>query len=385
MTFVSLGLLGALLSAIGASLPAIQKFFGTSIGQTGSVSVVFQLTYAVFCFLGGFLTDFFSKDRVLAVGGLLYGLCTLLLGLSSSFSVNLVLFALAGIGGGLLFIGANTMIVILFPERRGKFFNLLHLCFAIGSVLASLFVSGFLYLGSRWNTVFRLFGFIAVLIGVLFLFTKAAASSAKLDRAALKRLFGTYKRMLANRAFLELLVANTLAIATQFGTIYLLVLFLTNTRSVPPPSASLVLAVYFVLLGSGRLICSFLISYQPITRIARLLLALLFVSLLAGWLTRGPFSIMCFIISGLASSGLMPSFLTLASHMLPKEISGLSLGFMSMIGGLGGMALTKLATWIAGSIGLNLAFLVVVFTAMAALGYFTLKLRHFQEAEKGRV
>jgi len=385
MTFVSLGLLGALLSAIGASLPAIQRFFGTSIGQTGSVSVTFQLTYAIFCFLGGFLTDFFGKNRVLTVGGLLYGLCTLLLGLSSSFSVNLVLFALAGTGGGLLFIGANTMIVQLFPDRRGKFLNLLHLCFAIGSVLASLFVSVFLSAGGRWNAVFRLFGVLAVLTGVFFLFTTAGAPSAKFDSATLKGLFGKYKRMLANRAFLALLVANTLAIGTQFGTIYLMVLFLTNTRSVPLPSASLVLAAYFILLGAGRLLCSALITRLPITRIVLLLLVLLFGSLLAGWLTRGPFSIMFFAFSGLASSGLMPSLLALASHMLPKEITGLALGFMSMIGGLGGMALTKLVTWMAGDIGLNLAFLAVVFTALAALAYFVLKLRRFRAAELGRI
>jgi MFS family permease len=385
MTFVSLGLLGALISAIGASLPLIQKFFTASIGQTGYVTVLYQLSYALFCFFGGFLTDFFGKNRVLSMGGILYGLCTLTFGLTSNFNVMLALFSLVGIGGGLLFIGANTMIVQLFPENRGKYLNLLHLCFAIGSVLASLLVSSFVVSGFRWDRVFQLLGIIAIGSGTFFLFTNAGAPSSTFDAATLKGLLKKYKQLLGEKKFISLLVANTLAIGTQFGTIYLLVLFLTSTRGLPQARASLVLAAYFVLLGTGRIVCSSLITRYPITRIVTFLLVLLFSSLLVGWLTRGSFSIICFAITGLASSGLMPSLLALASHMLPKEVTGLALGVLSMFGGLGGMGLMKLVTWMAGYTGLNTAFLAVVFVSLVALIYFlgiSGRYRVFEEGKK---
>ncbi len=382
MTFVCLGLLGALLSAIGASLPSIQEFFGISIGQTGKVSASFQLCYAVFCFLGGFLTDFLGKNRVLMAGGFLYGACAILLGLPAGFQANLFIFTIAGIGAGLLFIGANTMTIQLFPEQRGKFLNLLHLCFAIGSVLASLGVGAFLSLGLPWNTVFRLLGFLALAAGLFFAFTEAGAPSRKLDGQVLRDLLASYKRMLGDRLFLSITSANVLAISMQFGIIYLLVSFLKNTREISHAGASLMLAFFFVLLGAGRLVCSSLITRFPIAKILTILLSSLFLLLLAGWLTRGPISIAFFVLTGLACSGLMPGFLALASLSLPKEVSGLAFGLLSMFGGLGGMVLTRTVTLMAGSAGFNTAFLAVIVVAALALEYFLAMRRRFSAAEK---
>ena len=188
--------------------------------------------------------------------------------------------------------------------------------------------------------------------------------------------------MLADSRFLALLAANTLAIGTQFATIYLMVLFMTRTRGVALPAASLLLAVYFVLLAAGRLICSALIARQPITRIVLTLLALLSVSLLGGWLARGTWSAVFFALTGLASSGLMPSLLALASNLLPAEVGGSAFGLLAMFGGLGGMALTWFTTWIAGAIGLNLAFLAVVLVSLLALGFFAAVRSCFRAAER---
>lgn len=260
----------------------------------------------------------------------------------------------------------------------------MHLCFAIGSVLASVLVSAFVVAGFRWDRVFQLLGIIAIGSGTFFLFTDAGAPSSKFDASTLKSLLKKYKQLLGEKKLVSLLVANTLAIGTQFGTIYLLVLFLTSTRGLPQAQASLVLAVYFVLLGTGRIVCSSLITRYPITKIVTFLLILLFSSLLAGWLTRGPVSIVCFAITGLASSGLMPSLLALASHMLPKEVTGLALGVLSMFGGLGGMGLMKLVTWLAGFTGLNTAFLAVVFVALSALLYFLAIRGRYRVYEEGK-
>ncbi len=382
MTFVSLGLLGALLSAIGASLPSIQDFFGISIGQTGKVSASFQLCYAAFCFLGGFLTDLLGKNRVLMAGGFLYGACTLILGIPSGFQANLFVFTIAGIGAGLLFMGANTMTIQLFPEQRGKFLNLLHLCFAIGSVLASLGVGAFLSLDLPWNTVFRLLGFLALATGLFFAFTDAGAPARKLDSPMLADLLAGYKKMFGDKLFLSITAANVLAISMQFGIIYLLVSFLKNTREISHAGASLMLAFFFVLLGAGRLVCSSLITRFSIVRILTILLSFLFVLLLAGWLTRGPVSIAFFVLTGIGCSGLMPGYLALASLTLPKEVSGLAVGLLSMFGGLGGMVLTRVVTLLAGSIGFDRAFLVVIVVSASALGYLLVMKRRFSAAEK---
>lgn len=369
-SFASLGLLGALLSSIGATLPAVQEHFRISIAQAGRVTATFQFSYALLCFFGGVLTDFLGKNRVLTAGGLVYGVCTLLMGVSPLFSTNLTLFALAGIGGGLLFIGSNTMVVQLFPQRRGTYLNLLHLCFAVASVLAPLLASALLSAGRGWSAVYRVLGLVALAVGTLFLFTRAGAPSSMLTASALRRLLGSYRRMLGDRRFLAVGVSHTLAVGTQFATIYLMVLFLTRTRGMPAPAARQLLALYFVLLAAGRLACSALIRRLPVTRLLLALLGLLAASLAGAWLTRGPVSSVCFALSGLAASGVMPSLLALASHLLPAEIGGSALGLLALFSGVGGMALTWLTTWVAEAIGLDLAFLLVVLVAFLALGYF---------------
>lgn len=384
MTFMSLGLLGALISTIGASLPPIQKFFSVDIGKVGSVTTYYQLSYAFFCFFGGFLIDFFGKNRVLALGGFLYGLCSLILGTFGSFSTALTLLTVIGIGGGLFFIGANTMIVQLFPEQRGKYLNLLHLCFAIGSVLASLMVSGFVAAGFKWNRIFQVLGSLALLIGILFSFTKAGAPSSTFSSGVMKNLFANYKKMFSNKPFLSVLLSYTLAIGAQFGTIYLLVLFLSSVRGLPVPSASLVLAIFFVLQGAGRIVVSTLISKIRITTIVSILLALLFATLVSGWLTRGMISVVLLALSGLACSGLMPSLIALASHLLPKEVTGLALGILSMLGGLGGMGITKLVTGLAGRLGLEKSFLALIGLSAVALLYFLATRKKFAAVERNK-
>ncbi len=392
--FLCLGLHGALLSSIGASLPAIQEFFGTGIAQTGRVSALFQLGYALFCFLGGILIDFFGRNRVLAAGGILYGACALLLGVPAGFPANLLLFTLAGVAGGMLFIGSNTLVVELFPERRGTFLNLLHLCFSAAAILAPLLTSALLSTGRRWDAVYHLLGGSAFLVTLFFLLTrpnetlrvsrKPRDGVAAAGGLSARQLLDRYRLMLRDRRFLTLLAVNTLAIATQFATIYLMTLFMTRVRGMTLPAASLLLAAHFILTGAGRVACSALIARQPITRIVTVLLVLFAASLLGGWLTRGPFSMICFALTGLAVSGLMPSLLALASHLLPAEVSGSAIGLLAMFGGLGGMALTWFTTWIAGAIGLNFAFLAVVLVSFAALGFFAAVRGRFRAVEAHR-
>ncbi|MDX9785064.1 MAG: MFS transporter, partial [Spirochaetia bacterium] len=196
--------------------------------------------------------------------------------------------------------------------------------------------------------------------------------------------FANYKKMFSNKPFLSVLLSYTLAIGAQFGTIYLLVLFLSSVRGLPVPSASLVLAIFFVLQGAGRIVVSTLISKIRITTIVSILLALLFATLVSGWLTRGMISVVLLALSGLACSGLMPSLIALASHLLPKEVTGLALGILSMLGGLGGMGITKLVTGLAGRLGLEKSFLALVGLSAVALLYFLATRKKFAAVERNK-
>ncbi len=95
-------------------------------------------------------------------------------------------------------------------------------------------------------------------------------------------------------------------------------------------------------------------------------------------------SVALLALTGLACSGLMPSLIALASHLLPKEVTGLALGILSMLGGLGGMGITKLVTGLAGRLGLEKSFLALVGLSAVALLYFLATRKKFAAVERNK-
>ncbi len=369
-TFLSLGLLGLLFPSIGASLPAMQASFGIDIGRVALVSVVVQFGYALFCFFGGILADMMSKRTILLLGTALYGGCALLLGSFPGLRPNLVLFSLIGIGCGLIFISSNILVVQLYPDRRGKFLNIHHLFFALASILGPILTSTFLSAGQPWQNVYHILGAAALGIGAFFVFVRLEDTPIPFRVEAVAGKLRQYREMLRDRYFLSLLAVGLFSVGAQFGIIYLSVTFLIQARGFSLPIASLVLSVYFVLLAIGRLICSALVSRYSITRVVMLLLALLTGSLLVSWMTSGTVSAVLLALTGLACSGLMPSLLALTSIVLPLSVSGSALGLFAMFGGLGGMMITWLTTWIAGYFGFNTAFTLIIWISAATFVFF---------------
>ena len=67
-TFLSLGLLGFLFSSVGVTLPQLRSAFALTVDQTGLVYATVQFGYALFCCIGGILSDLFGKKRILFIG-----------------------------------------------------------------------------------------------------------------------------------------------------------------------------------------------------------------------------------------------------------------------------------------------------------------------------
>ena len=88
-----------------------------------------------------------------------------------------------------------------------------------------------------------------------------------------------------------------------------------------------------------------------------------------------------FVGSGLAFSAMMPSLLALASVILSRQVMGAALGLVATSAGLGGVLLPSFASRLAGSVGLDRAFVIVVGTAALAACGFALLHGRFLRAE----
>ncbi|MDC7227664.1 MAG: MFS transporter [Spirochaetales bacterium] len=370
--FMSLGLLGLLFPAVGASLPGIENYYNVGLSSSGIVSSLVQLGYALFCFAGGILGDFFGKKKVLVSGALIYGLTGILLAYSQTWGLSLVLFFIFGMGSGLIFIASNTLVIDIYAERSGTFLNIHHTFFSMGSLLAPIVVRALLANGYPWYTIFRLLGLTALFLGAIILSSRISSSStpqAKYTATHASRLT-KYKKVMTEKRFIHLLVIVFLAIGVQFGIIYLLVSFLIKVRGMSFGDASLVMSFFYGLILIGRLLCSYIVSRVSPHKVVLFLLFFLLITLTAGWLTTGTFSMIMFALTGLASSGLMPTLISIAGSTLEPTIRSSALGLLSMSGGLGGMLTTLVITNLADYIGFNTSFTLMIIISILSIGLF---------------
>ncbi len=367
--FSSLGLLGLLFPAVGSSLPSIETFFGINLSSSGFVPTYVQLGYSLFCFLGGIISDAFSKRNVLIVGCLIYALSGLFLGISQNWLLTLGLFFLFGIGSGLIFISSNTLVIDIFTNRSGTFLNIHHTFFAFGSLIAPFIVTGFISSGYEWFFTFRLLGVIALVIVAIIILSDMVFAGKREHKVYTQEeqkepMLKKYMRVLKNKQFMKFLTITLLGVGVQFGIIYLLVSYLVKVRLTNPKTAGLVASGFFLGILVGRLICSYLVSRISAYYIVLSLLIVLTLTLVFGWLFEGKISLVMFALTGLGCSGLMPTLMALASSVIDKNVRAASLGFQAMAGGLGGMTVTAVISVLSELIGLDYSFLFLIIVSV---------------------
>lgn len=375
-TFVSLGLLGLTFAFVGASLPAMKAFFRINLRQAGLVSAVLQLGFAITCFLGGIVSDFVRKDRLLSLGTILLGAGALLLARWENFGLNCFILAVMGIGCGFLFISSNTLVVEIFPDRRGTYLNIHHFFFAIGSLIGPLIIGYLLSKELEWQVAYRYQGVCSLIIALFFLLTDVHETRLNTFKKT-KELWS----MLSGKNFLPLMLLGFFAIGTQFSIMYLLVIYLKDVRGLSVSYASILLSVFFILLAIGRLLCSILVLRISQRKLILFLLLSLSALLWAGWLTPSLSSGAILTLTGLACSGLMPVLLSMTSMILDSRYMGTALGFLAMCGGLGGMTITYLTTVLSQRVGLRLGFGLVVAVALLTLLYYLVIQRRYRTEE----
>ena len=138
---------------VQVALPSIERELGITIGTVQWVVTAYGLTLAGFLLLSGRAGDFYGPKRLFIAGLVLFSLSSLASGLAPTIAVLIVARAAQGIGGAMGSATGLSILVATFPEgsERNRALGI------FGAVMGSAFIMGMIsggiittFLGWRW-------------------------------------------------------------------------------------------------------------------------------------------------------------------------------------------------------------------------------------------
>jgi MFS family permease len=171
LTVVSLGIAINYIdrSVTSVALPAIHTELHLNAVTEGILLSCFFWTYTLFQIPGGALVDRIGHRKVLGVGGLLWGIATLLSGVGRSLGAMVALRSVMGVAEAPAYSGASSAVKQWFPKRERAFASgTFNVGSKVGGTLAIPLVSVLVGL-IGWRGAFAVAGVLAVLWGLTWL------------------------------------------------------------------------------------------------------------------------------------------------------------------------------------------------------------------------
>lgn len=363
--FTALAFNGMTYAFMGTSLPVIQSQIGISISLAGALMATFQMGVTIFSLIGGILSDLFRRERIIMTGCLLLGTGALFLGVVRSFAVNMIIVWFMGSGMGCILSGSNTLLVSLYPARKGSILNIHHVFFGLGSLVGPLIMGYLIARGNQWREGFIAESIIVLLLGFSFFFT-----GGKKPGPRKKSLLGRQvSNLIKDKHFIVIIVVCALAVGTQVAVMLLGVTFLIQAKSCTLGAAGSTLSLFAVFMVLGRVICSRLTLFVKHATIILTLLWLQAATLVLAWHGEGWLSMAAVALSGFTFSGVYPTALALSGILFP-HVEGSALGILTTMGGLGTAVLCWLTGYVAEISGMDRGFMMMVMACAIALVLF---------------
>ena len=368
--------MGAFFACWGTTLPALRGFLDINIEMAAILTAFGQAGHAVFCLVGGIVSDFHRRDRILMFGCLFLGTGVLFLGHLDAYAANVLLVLWMGAGSGFILSSSNALLVGLYPDRKGPIMNFHHGVFGLFSLVSPVIMGYLLTHGNRWESGYRGLGVLLLLTGLFFLFTHVHRGAPR----GLNTFAGDFKRLLTDFNFVPLMLIGFLAMGTQFALMFLSVSFLSDAKGFPIFQASMVLSAFYVFLFVGRLICGWFAIYVFSSRILFLLLFFQAGCMLVAWKGHGWVSAVALAVSGLACSGIFPCLLALVGTLY-YEMAGTSLGLLATVNSLGSVVIIWFSGLLSERVDSEFGFVAMVVGSFLAAVLFSVKYRVFLAEE----
>jgi len=155
---------------ISVLFPTLQTLWGLSYTNLGTIGTLRSILQALSAPFWGFAADRYSRKKVILIGTGLWGIWTVICGLTQNFGQLLVIRAISGIGLGCLMPATFSIMSDTFPpKQRGRALGILEAIGVLGIVIGTLGL-GLLATPTLWRWGFILLGLFSVVSGFVIWF-----------------------------------------------------------------------------------------------------------------------------------------------------------------------------------------------------------------------
>lgn len=152
--------------SMGVLSPIIQGLWGVSFGMIGLMETLRNIAQTVSAPFWGYISDRYSRKRVLIFGTGVWGLWTIAVGLVPGFTSMLIIRAISGLGLGCLMPATFSLLGDHYQQsQRGRALGVIGLVGLMGTVLGVLAL-GFVANPEQWRWGFIGLGTASVLSGI---------------------------------------------------------------------------------------------------------------------------------------------------------------------------------------------------------------------------
>ncbi|MBI9043671.1 MAG: MFS transporter [Anaerolineaceae bacterium] len=153
--------------AMSVLFPTLQSIWGLSYSQLGWIGTIRNILQSISAPFWGFISDKYSRKKVIIFGTGIWGIWTLAVGFSQNFGQLLAIRAISGIGLGCLMPATFSLMSDSFPpEQRGRALGILESIGVLGIVVGTLGL-GFLATPNLWRWGFFLLGAFSIISGLV--------------------------------------------------------------------------------------------------------------------------------------------------------------------------------------------------------------------------
>lgn len=151
-------------------LPAIRDALNLTDTSVGLIATLFNLAFAVFVPIGGWMGDRFSRKWVVTFSVLFFSVATMFTGMAGSFLMLVLLRSIATGGGEALFGPSNYSILAQYhTDTRARAMSIHQTAYYIGVILAG-WLAGLIADRIGWQYSFIIFGGVGIFWGILMIF-----------------------------------------------------------------------------------------------------------------------------------------------------------------------------------------------------------------------
>jgi len=354
----------------GATLPYVMEYYGINLAQGGSLLLLNFIGVFLASIISGTIADVIRSQYILAIASVLLVIGTVFyMNQGYIFMLHAGMFFI-GFALGSYELGGNYTIVDIFPqEKRARYLNIIAAAHSAGALTAPLIFSRHLVQSTNgYETVYFSTIPASILLAIFFLAVRYPSSHSSENRAVPVKelLLAVFQpNMFRFYAWVTLYMSCEIAISSW------LVIYLTTQKGYSSANATMILSLFFVFIGLGRLLGSFFIDRFGYRRSLLVAFGGAFILIGAGILIPGN-SALLLVLSGSFLSIILPTVIATVSLECKKNL-GVSLGALFTFVGIGGMSGSFLVGQVSQRIGITAGLGMTVF--LCAIG-FTMVLFH---------